>query len=236
MIERSRSYEQLSPEGLTFKQQVWLNEVIKTGLISYGDSLSPKSTKGEIGSPKSGIYLNLRDIKGKVSLLRNSIDVMSELLRPFFPTTAHEDEQPILCDVPMGITPVASGLSLELYRPLITARMKGGKVQFDGLIEENKKKPLIVLEDVMSTVGSIVEVLNLLKESGSPVRLIATMVDRQHGGAERLTSLGYQVVSAVNLDQVLKYSLRTKAITFERYIDVQDKLMVYNEYLRRNRI
>jgi len=52
-----------------------------------------------------------------------------------------------------------------------------------------------LLEDVVTTGGTLLKVIERVKSQGYEVGLVATIVDRQEGGAEALAAKGYKLFS-----------------------------------------
>ena len=52
-----------------------------------------------------------------------------------------------------------------------------------------------LLEDVVTTGGTLLQVIERVRSQGFEVGLVATIVDRQEGGSEALAAAGYKLVS-----------------------------------------
>ncbi|KPJ97411.1 MAG: orotate phosphoribosyltransferase [Desulfobacterales bacterium SG8_35] len=60
-----------------------------------------------------------------------------------------------------------------------------------------------LLEDVVTTGGTLLRVIERVKSQGFEVGLVATVVDRQEGGAEALAAQGYKLVSVFTREELL---------------------------------
>lgn len=60
-----------------------------------------------------------------------------------------------------------------------------------------------LLEDVVTTGGTLLQVIERVKTQGLKVGLVATVVDRQEGGAEALAAEGFTLVSVFTREQLL---------------------------------
>ena len=53
--------------------------------------------------------------------------------------------------------------------------------------------PVALLEDVVTTGGSVIRALQRLEQAGYPVRRVLALVDREEGGAENLRDAGHDL-------------------------------------------
>jgi orotate phosphoribosyltransferase len=60
-----------------------------------------------------------------------------------------------------------------------------------------------LLEDVVTTGGTLLQVIERVQSQGFEVGLVATIVDRQEGGAETLASRGYRLYSLFTREELL---------------------------------
>ena len=60
-----------------------------------------------------------------------------------------------------------------------------------------------VVEDVVTTGGTLIKVIDRVESEGFRVGLVATIVDRQEGGAENLAARGYPLVSIFTRAQLI---------------------------------
>ena len=60
-----------------------------------------------------------------------------------------------------------------------------------------------LLEDVVTTGGTLVKVIDRVEAQGLKVGLIATVVDRQEGGVEALAAKGYRLESIFTRQELL---------------------------------
>lgn len=60
-----------------------------------------------------------------------------------------------------------------------------------------------LLEDVVTTGGTLLQVIERVKTQGLKVGLVATIVDRQEGGAEALAAEGFTLISVFTREQLL---------------------------------
>ena len=87
----------------------------------------------------------------------------------------------LLCGVPMGGLPICSYISTKYDVPMImvrdTVKEYGTSKQIEG--KYNKKNKCVIIEDVITTGGSVNKVIDLLKDKVDIIGVI--MLDRQEG-------------------------------------------------------
>jgi orotate phosphoribosyltransferase len=73
------------------------------------------------------------------------------------------------------------------------------------LIEGNFRagNHVAVLEDVVTRGESTLKAIDAVEQAGGFVELVATLVDREEGGRQRIIERGYPVVSVFGRNEVL---------------------------------
>lgn len=89
---------------------------------------------------------------------------------------------------------------------LVRKDAKGhGTNQFvEGLANFHPGDKVAILEDVVTTGGSVLKACNRAKEAGLDVVLIAAILDREEGGKELLKEAGYELQSLFTRPQLVK--------------------------------
>jgi orotate phosphoribosyltransferase len=59
------------------------------------------------------------------------------------------------------------------------------------------------LEDVVTTGGTLLQVIDRVEAQGFKVGLVGTIVDRQEGGEEALAAKGYKLLSVFTREELL---------------------------------
>ena len=110
----------------------------------------------------------------------------------------------------MGADPVAlatSMASLASPEPVqCFAVRKAPKAHGQSkLVEGNFKKgdTVVVIDDVITRGESTITAINAVLNEGGKVAFVATLVDRQEGGRDKIEALGYPVVSLFKRDDIL---------------------------------
>ena len=143
-----------------------IDELLKTDCIKYGNF---KLKNGEI----SKYYFDMRGLISYPKLLKQIGDSMYNLI---------QNDCDLLCGVPMGALPICSYLSTKYDIPMIMIRDVVKDHGTCNTIEGsfNKKNKCVIIEDVITTGGSVNKVIELLKDKVNIIGVIV-MLDRQEG-------------------------------------------------------
>lgn len=100
-----------------------------------------------------------------------------------------------------AITAHLMGLPMGYVRS--GAKDHGRQNQIEGKLEKGQK--VVVVEDLISTGGSVLEVVNVLREAGAEVLGVASIFTyRMKKGLERLENANVKNVSLTNFDVIAK--------------------------------
>ncbi|MFO7629451.1 MAG: bifunctional orotidine-5'-phosphate decarboxylase/orotate phosphoribosyltransferase [Prochlorococcaceae cyanobacterium] len=112
--------------------------------------------------------------------------------------------------IPYGSLPTATGLSLQLHKPLIYPRKEvkahGARRLIEGDFNEGER--VAVVDDILITGGSVLEGIAKLESSGLVVKDVVVFID--HGGSadasarERLAAAGYNCHAVLDIDQITR--------------------------------
>ena len=123
-----------------------------------------------------------------------------------------------------AITAHLLGLPMGYVRS--SAKSHGRENRIEGRLEPGTK--VVVIEDLISTGGSVVEVVETLREAGAEVLGIASIFTYGlRKGLERLAEAGVENQSLSNLDALLTVALEDGAITPEglrKVLEFRDNL------------
>ena len=157
-------------------------------------------------------YIDLRQIISDPNLFHRVLHAYGTLLQglPF-------DR---IAGIPYGSLPTATGLSLQLHKPLIYPRKEvkahGARRLIEGDFEPGDR--VVVVDDILITGGSVLEGIAKLESSGLVVSDVVVFLD--HGGdhdrhaKERLAQAGYSVHAVLDITritQVLQQAGRLEA-------------------------
>jgi len=111
----------------------------------------------------------------------------------------------------IGADPIVTAIGIASFHrndPLrcFTVRKKTKTHGRQKLIEGNFRKGdrVVIVEDVITTGGSIFQAIDAVEESGGTVAAVFVVVDRLQGGKENLAERGYALQSLFTIDEVLE--------------------------------
>ena len=113
----------------------------------------------------------------------------------------------------LGADPLVSAtsvISYQLGRPLpafiVRKNSKGhGTNQFlEGLANLKQGQPVAMLEDVVTTGGSLLTACERVRDAGFPIVMLCTLLDREEGGNEAITQAGYSLQSLFHRKELLE--------------------------------
>ena len=146
---------------------------------------------------KSSMYVDLRLLVSRPDLMRTAAAAYAEEL-----STLQCDR---IAGVPYAALPIGMAVALASGVPLIYNRKESkshglGK-DIEGLWQPGER--VVVIEDVITTGGSIVSSVELFRAAGLFVEDAIVLLDRQQGGVENLQKAGIRVHSVLALGDVL---------------------------------
>ena len=96
-------------------------------------------------------------------------------------------------------------------RPLRRARTTAARTRSKGRLEKGQK--VVVVEDLISTGGSVLEVVNVLREAGAEVLgIVSIFTYGMKKGLERLAAANVRNVSLTNFDVIAQVAAEQKYI------------------------
>lgn len=103
----------------------------------------------------------------------------------------------ILAGLEMGGIPIATMLSQMTGRPVLFIRKKAKEYGTCRFAEggEVRGKKLLIVEDVVTSGGQIIESVRALREEGALITDVVCVIDRESGGRENLVKEGLTLVS-----------------------------------------
>lgn len=172
------------------EKQGLLDALIKIEVIKKGEFTL---RSGEI----SPIYIDCRSIISYPTLLRAAARALWDKIKHLKPS--------LLCGVPTTALPFATAISLDQHLPMLMCRKEakayGTKKPIEGVFKRGQH--CLLIEDVVTTGGSVLQVAEILKKQGLQVSEIVVLVDRQQGGKKALMAAGYQLHSVFTLDELM---------------------------------
>ena len=123
-------------------------------------------------------------------LFESQPDLLRAIARDLGPLIPAGTE--ILAGLEMGGIPVATALSLETGLPAIFVRKEAKTYGTCKLAEgmDFKGRKVLVIEDVVTTGGAILDGVRALREQGARIDTVLCVIDRESGGPGKLKELG----------------------------------------------
>ncbi len=186
-------------------------ELFKIKAIKFG---SFKLKSGMI----SPVYIDLRVLISYPEVLKLVGKVYGEILKKL--------DFDRLVAVPYTAIPIATVISLIIKKPLIYTRKEvktyGIKRPVEGEYQENEK--VVLIDDMITTGGSKLEVISLLRDLKLKIKEVVVLVDREQGGKEKLEKNGLKLYSAFSLKEWIKFLFGKGLIEEKKYQEVMKYL------------
>ena len=194
---------------------LWLAKTLwDLGAVQFGDFTLGRTT---FHSP---IYINLRLLIGKPRALRRAARLMYDEVRSFQrmrrPHVAPFDR---VAGIPFGGLHLATAFSLISGVPMVyihpAKERETAKPFLEGIY--NRGETVLLLDDLITGGGNVIEAAGFLGLSGLKVRDIVVLLDRQEGAKERLRANGYNLISILELESLLNYLMASGRIEEDWY-------------------
>ncbi len=118
-------------------------------------------------------------------------DVLVELGKLFAAkVTAKVDR---IAGAELGAVPLAAAAAMASGKPCVFVRNQkkdyGTSKQIEGVL--NAGETVLIVEDVLTTGGQVLEAAKTLKDAGAKIDRIVAVIDRLEGARENIESAGY---------------------------------------------
>ncbi len=145
---------------------------------------------------KSSYYIDLRLLVSEPSLLALAAQQYARHVRRLKPD--------LLAGVPYAALPIATAVSLHTGVPMIYTRKEAKEHGLGRRIEGRfaAGQRAVIVEDLVTTGGSTLNTVNLLREAGLVVEDVIVLIDREQGAAANLRRAGVHLHAALRLQQV----------------------------------
>ncbi len=165
------------------------------------DLLAGAVKKGDFtlsSGKKSNYYVNIKEVYTDPGVLKEIAGEMAKSL-------AGQNIDKI-AGVALGAVPLAVALSIELGVPFIIIRKDrkghGTDLQIEGGLKSGDK--VIMVEDVVTTGGSVIEGVNKIREKGGACDTVLAVIDREEGAFEQLGEQGIGLISLLTAEELLE--------------------------------
>ena len=170
-----------------------LKSLIDINVIKTGDFILKSGIK-------SSIYIDLRLLLNEPSIIK---EISYELYKKIEFNNLNISNTK-LCGIPYGALPFSCCLSTEFNIPQIIVRKEaktyGTKKLIEGVFQEDDE--LILIEDIVTTGSSIIELIDKLKEYNLNIKQIIVIIDRSNNQMENVKKLGYNITSLFSIKDI----------------------------------
>ncbi|MEX2236310.1 MAG: phosphoribosyltransferase family protein [Dehalococcoidia bacterium] len=192
---------------------LWLAQILwDLGGVQFGSFTMGRST---VDSP---VYVNPRLLVSNPEALKQAARIMHEELQALMAMRhpgVHDFN--IVAGVPFGGLHLAAAFSLNGNIPMVYRYPGSGQ---DAPVVEGRYElgqNVLIMDDIISTGGSIIETTETLREAGLLVTDAVVLVDRQLGAKQRLKQHGINLITILGIEQLLNYLVSTGQINQETF-------------------
>lgn len=164
-------------------------KLLDAGAIKFGDFIL---TSGK----RSDYYVDIKDAATEPEMLD---EIAAELASKI---TAGK-----IAGMELGAVPITVATAVKKKMPYLVLRKErkhGTKKLVIGKLDHGEE--VEVIEDVVTTGGSVLKAAQLIRENGGIVKRAICVVDREEGGAEMLKENGIELVPVVKISEVREKS------------------------------
>ena len=157
----------------------------------------------------SSYYVDLRTIPSYPGAYKTLITAYGEFLKHEFKSSSYD----AIAGIPTAGLTLSSPVALALEKPMIYVR-KDEKDHGRGKLVEGVTRPgwrVLVLDDVVTTGGSILNAISALRAEGCEVETASVVIDRLEGGAATMKKNGVKLHPMTDILETVKI-LRAKAL------------------------
>jgi uridine monophosphate synthetase len=190
------------------------NALYLSGCLKFG---SFKIKSGAI----SPYYIDLARVLSAPKQLCAIAEVAAEKIKQIM-TTERIDK---LASIELKGALIAPSIACNLDLPCIIVRKEDKAYGITGRItgaEVTKGDNILFFDDVISEGLSKIEGIKPLQELGANVKHMLVVVNREHGGKEKLEKLGYQVHALTKISDIVDSLYKGKLISKEKADKVLD--------------
>ncbi len=167
-----------------------VDQLKSCGAIQYGHFVL---TSGAV----SDYYVDIKKASTNPKVLHTIATQMNSMIK---------DKYDLIAGMELGAVPLIVALSLQTNIPFVIVRKQkrdhGTGKQIEG--ESVKDKKVLIIEDVTTSGGSVVNTIQILRQNKATVDKVITVVDRESGAREKIEKLNLTFKPLVTVKDILK--------------------------------
>lgn len=167
-----------------------VDQLKSCGAIQYGHFVL---TSGAV----SDYYVDIKKASTNPKVLHTIATQMNSMIK---------DKYDLIAGMELGAVPLIVALSLQTNIPFVIVRKQkrdhGTGKQIEG--ESVKDKKVLIIEDVTTSGGSVVNTIQILRQNKATVDKVITVVDRESGAREKIEKLNLTFQPLVTVKDILK--------------------------------
>jgi uridine monophosphate synthetase len=190
---------------LTFHPyQALILELFDIGCLLFGEYV-------QASGATFSYYIDLRKIISNPHLFNQVLDAYGDIVQQL--------EFDRIAGIPYGALPTATGLALNLQRPMIFPRKEVKAHGTRRLIEGNfhPGEKVVVIDDILISGKSVMEGAEKLKSAGLKIEDIVVFIDHEGGVKDRLRDNGYRAHSVLSISEITDTLYEAGRINQEQY-------------------
>jgi orotate phosphoribosyltransferase len=165
-----------------------INLLKKCGAIKFGNFLLTSGATSEY-------YIDIKKASTQPIILKKIVKEIAKYSKNY----------DLIAGMELGAVPLIVALSLETKIPYVIIRKNkrdhGTSKQIEG--DTVEKKRVLILEDVTTSGGSVIETINILKEKNAILDKIIVIVDRENGAKEKIKSLKLELIPLLSVGEII---------------------------------
>ena len=188
----------------THPYQSLILELFDIGCLLFGEYV-------QASGATFSYYIDLRKIISNPHLFNQVLDAYGDIVQQL--------EFDRIAGIPYGALPTATGLALNLQRPMIFPRKEVKAHGTRRLIEGNFNpgEKVVVIDDILISGKSVMEGAEKLKSAGLKIDDIVVFIDHEGGVKQRLADHGYRAHSVLSISEITDTLYEARRINQEQY-------------------
>ena len=165
-----------------------IQNLIDVNIVKYGNFTLKNGGQ-------SNVYCDLRKVISYPKLKKVLCYELSKLINNM--------ENTVIAGIPMGGIPYATTMSDMNNIPMIIIRNSRKVYGMMNLIEGDlQNREVILIEDVVTSGGSVLEIIDSLENEHVIIKQIIVILDREAGGMKKISDRGYNIKSLFKLSEL----------------------------------